>query len=175
MLCALIIVFVVVADQVSKEIVVSKFALGDNAEFIPHILSFSRRENTGMAWGLLSEHRWVFLTVSSVAIIVYGIFYFRLKKPHWLFSVATGFIIGGGIGNMLDRIFRPGSEKGVNAVVDFLKFEFIEFPVFNVADSFITVGVAVLLVYFFFFDKKQSSPIMFEAKKEAKKDESTDG
>lgn len=172
MLCALVIIFVIVADQVSKEIVVSKLELGDNVGFIPHILSFSRRENTGMAWGLLSDHRWVFLVVSSVAIIAYCVFFFRLKKPHWLFSVATGFIVGGGIGNMIDRVFRPGS-NGVNAVVDFLKFEFIDFPVFNVADSFITIGVAVLLVYFFFFDKKQSSPIMFESKKETEEDGNT--
>lgn len=174
MLCALVLLFVVAADQVSKEIVISKLELGDNVGFIPHILSFSRRENTGMAWGLLSEHRWVFLVVSSVAIIVYCVFFFRLKKPHWLFSVATGFIVGGGIGNMIDRFFRPGSD-GVNAVVDFLKFEFIDFPVFNVADSFITIGVGVLLVYFFFFDKKQSSPIMFEAKKETEEDGNTNG
>lgn len=172
MLCALVIIFVIVADQVSKEIVVSKLELGDNVGFIPHILSFSRRENTGMAWGLLSDHRWVFLVVSSVAIIAYCVFFFRLKKPHWLFSVATGFIVGGGIGNMIDRVFRPGF-NGVNAVVDFLKFEFIDFPVFNVADSFITIGVAVLLVYFFFFDKKQSSPIMFESKKETEEDGNT--
>lgn len=174
MLCSLIMIFVIAADQISKEIVISRLELGDNVGFIPHILSFARRENTGMAWGMLSEHRWVFITVSSVAIIAFCVFYFRLKKPHWLFSVATGFIVGGGIGNMIDRFFRVGSE-GENAVVDFLKFEFIDFPVFNVADSFITVGVAVLLVYFFFFDKKQPAPIMFEAKKEAEEDGITNG
>lgn len=174
MLCALVAILVVAADQISKAVVVSKLAVGDSAGFIPHVLSFCRSENTGMAWGLLRDHRWVFLVLSFVALIGFGVLYYRVKKPHRLFTVAMGFILGGGVGNMIDRLFRPGVNVQGKAVVDFLKFEFFDFPVFNVADSFITVGAVLMVIYIVFLDKKQENPLLFEGKREDVNDERSD-
>lgn len=174
MLCALIILAVVVADQVSKAIVVAKLDMGESTGFIPYILSFCRSENTGMAWGMLKDHRWVFLTLSIVALIGFGILYYKTKKPHLLYTISMAFILGGGVGNMIDRLFRQGVNTTQNAVVDFLKFEFIDFPIFNVADAFITVGTVLIFVYLLFYDKKQEYPLFFDGKKEAKADEQAD-
>ena len=174
MLCALIILAVVVADQVSKAIVVAKLDMGEGAGFIPYILSFCRSENKGMAWGMLNNHRWVFLTLSIVALVGFGILYYKTKKPHILYTISMAFILGGGVGNMIDRLFRQGVNTTQNAVVDFLKFEFIDIPIFNVADAFITVGTVLIFVYLLFYDKKQEYPLFFDVKKEAKADEQAD-
>lgn len=161
MLCALIAIAVVAFDQISKAIAVARLSVGEGAPFIPHVLSFFRSENTGMAWGLLKNHRWLFITVSAVALVAFAVFYCRVKKPHVLFTLSMGFIIGGGVGNMADRLFRNGVEVSGHAVVDFLKFEFMDFPIFNVADSFITVGAVLLVVYFLFFDREREYAILF--------------
>lgn len=180
MLCALIIVGVVIADQITKAIVVANMEVHGAVDFIPYLLSFYRSENTGMAWGMLSNHRWVFIALSIAALIGFGFLYYRTKKPHWLYTVSMGFILGGGVGNMIDRLFRPGVKVDENAVVDFLKLDFTylpafenipvlgNFPIFNVADCFITVGTVLIFVYLLFFDKKQEYPLFFDKKKENK-------
>ena len=80
----------------------------------------------------------VISTIAIVAIIGYLI-WTRKKKDSLLFRIALCFFAGGGIGNMIDRIF-------LGYVIDFLRFDFIEFPIFNVADSFITIGAALMVV-----------------------------
>ena len=184
MLCALIIVGVIVADQISKAIVVANMEVGGEVDFIPYVLSFYRSENTGIAWGMLSNHRWVFIVVSVVALLGFGFFYYKTKKPHLLYTVSMGFILGGGVGNMIDRLFRPGVKVDQNAVVDFLKLDFTylpafenipilgSFPIFNVADCFITVGSVLMFAYLLFLDSKQQNPVLFE--KKGKDDERAD-
>ena len=90
--------------------------------------------------------------------------YYRfIKKPHPLLTLSIGFILGGGIGNMIDRIFRDDG-----GVIDFFRTDFMDFPIFNVADIFITVGGFLLAFYALFYDKKQEFPVIFEKKAEAK-------
>lgn len=164
----LIILGVVALDQISKELAIAHLEQYEPTEVIPGLISFNRvTPNTGMGWGLLKEHRWVFMSVSAVAIVGFSVVYFAVKQQHLLFRLSAGFVIGGGIGNMIDRIFRVDG-----GVIDFIEFDFIDFPVFNVADSFITVGTVMLLVYFFFLDHKQQHPLLFDEKKtEDKADE----
>ena len=158
---AFIILFVVALDQISKELVVANLKDKDAVSVIKGVVSFDYTTNTGMAWGMLKEHRWVFMSISTVAILGFATVYFAVKEQHPLFRLSAGFVIGGGIGNMIDRLFRP--EGGV---VDFIRTDFISFPSFNVADSFITVGVVMLMVYFLFLDHKQQKPLIFDEKKE---------
>ncbi len=154
LLSALLVAFIVGFDQISKYLAVEHCA--DAVTVIPKLFSFELTYNTGMAWGLLQDQRWVFLSLSTVAIIGIGVIYFAIKEQHILFRVSLGFILGGGIGNMIDRIFN---EKGV---VDFIRTDFIDFPYFNVADSFITIGGVMLAVYLIFLDKKQPKPLVFD-------------
>ena len=105
-----------------------------------------RSPNYGAAWGMFSEHRWVFMLVTSVALVIMPIILYRYRKTHVLFSLSLSLFIGGAIGNMIDRVF-------VGYVVDFLEFTFIHFPVFNVADICVVCGAALMIVYALFFDK----------------------
>ena len=91
---------------------------------------------------MLANHRWVFMVVSTVAIlaIIAYLVYTAKKKDSMMFRIALCFFAGGGIGNMIDRV-------ALGYVIDFLRFDFIDFPIFNVADSFITIGAALMIVY----------------------------
>lgn len=148
---------VVVLDQISKELVLASLKGKDAFTLIPGVLSFDYTVNTGMAWGLLKDQRWVFMSLSIVAILGFSIVYFAVKEQHPLFRVSAGFVIGGGVANMIDRVFRKDG-----GVIDFIRTDFIDFPSFNVADSFITVGVIMLMVYFVFLDHKQPRPLLFD-------------
>ncbi|MBR6676837.1 MAG: signal peptidase II [Clostridia bacterium] len=159
--CFLLCTAAVVLDQVSKLIVINTIAEGEIIEVIKNVLTFTYLENKGAAFGMLADQRWVFMVVSVVAIAAI-FFYLWKEKPESMFVKTTlALILGGGIGNMIDRIFRPG-------VVDFIDVEFFcypevsfeggfsitlaDFPVFNIADCFITVGCAVLICYLLFVE-----------------------
>ena len=105
-----------------------------------NVLHLTYVKNPGAAWGMLANHRWVFMTFSTIAIIGLGIYLFGFSKDHKWVKISLAMIIGGGIGNMIDRICW-------GFVVDFIDFTLINFPVFNVADSFVTVGAGILMVY----------------------------
>ncbi len=108
--------------------------------FLDGVLGFCYVENTGAAFGSFANQRWLFISVTLVLVLVaqYLLFTGKLKRP--IEYVIATFIIGGGIGNLIDRIAR-------GYVVDMFNFEFMNFAVFNVADVFVTVGAALLLVY----------------------------
>ena len=112
------------------------------------VLHFTYVSNEGAAFGMLSEHRWVFMVLSSVAILamVGYMLFARPKNPLEILSLA--FVAGGGIGNMIDRIFR-------GFVVDFIDVTCINFYVFNVADCFVCVGCGLLILYLLFLDPKK--------------------
>ena len=142
MLETLITVLIVIFDQLSKYFINLNIKDSGAIQIIPGILSFRYHENQGAAWGMFADHRWAFMIPSAIAIIgiIVYLFLTRKKKDSLLFRVALCFFVGGGIGNMIDRI-------ALGYVIDFLRFDFFEFPIFNVADSFITVGAALLLVH----------------------------
>ncbi len=142
MLETLIIVLIAVFDQISKYYVNLHLKDASAIQFIPGILSFRYHENKGAAWGMLSNHRWVFMVISTIAIIaIIAYLIISSKKDNsLLFRVSLCFFAGGGIGNMVDRV-RLGY------VIDFLRFDFIDFPIFNVADSFITIGAFLIILY----------------------------
>ncbi len=135
-----IIVGVIGLDQLTKLLTVKLLELGESFPLWQDVLHFTYVQNRGMAFGMFSDARWVFMIFSTVAIIgllVY-LFYFRPTGKWLLISIA--FITGGGIGNMIDRIF-------LGYVIDFIDFTLIDFAVFNVADSFVCVGAGMLIAY----------------------------
>lgn len=138
---------VVLLDQITKYLVVQYIPKNAEIAFIPYFMNLTHIENKGASFGILADNRWVFMSLSTLAIA--GIIYFliKFKKRHILLTVSLSFILGGGIGNMIDRIFKA-------AVVDFFEFTFVEFAVFNVADMFITFGAVLLGIYVVFFERK---------------------
>ena len=147
MLAAVVTALIIVFDQVSKYLVVTFMELHGEAKFIPHVISFYRTENRGAAFSMLAEHRWVFMVISFIAMGIIVWLLIKEYKRHTLLTLSLSMVLGGGIGNMIDRI-RLGY------VVDFLRFDFVDFAIFNVADSFITIGAVLLGVYIIFFEPK---------------------
>ena len=138
-LTAVVFAVVLAADIVSKHLAAAYLAGKDAVTVIPGLIEFTYTENRGAARGMLEDHRWVFIVFSIVAIV--GIVaYLVVHRPESaLMRVSLAMIAGGGVGNMIERL----SDKGVT---DFINFQFIQFPVFNVADSFVTVGCAILII-----------------------------
>lgn len=159
MLAAIIVVLIVVADQGSKLLVSANMELFETRAFIPGFIRLYYVENTGASFGILKDARWVFMVLSTAAIIAVIIFMLRYKKRHTLLTVGLSFVLGGGIGNMIDRFAR-------GAVIDFFDFEFVSFAIFNVADMFITFGAAIMIIYLIFFETRLKNTAANEENRE---------
>lgn len=164
-LVSAVIAAVVLLDQISKILVLTHL-YEDQVDLIDGVLRFTYVENRGMAFGLLSDHRWVFLVTSTVGIGFMIFYLFRYVKRD-LSRVSLALIIGGGIGNMIDRV-RLGF------VVDFIDFCAFDFWVwvFNVADAAVCVGAALfvldlLLELFGELKKGKARPTAVQATSEA--------
>jgi len=123
---------------------------------IKNILNIRYIENEGASFGMLKDHRWVFMVLSSVALVFMGavIVYLNRKTVRGgniYLSCALSLMFGGGVGNMIDRFFNESvrSDRNIKVVVDFLEFDFVDFAVFNVADSFICIGSVVFCICIF--------------------------
>ncbi len=144
-------------DQLTKWLAVVYLQGGPSVPIWKEVLHLTFVKNEGAAFGMLSDHRWVFMIFSTVAIIGLTIYLFRFSpKNPWL-RIPLAMIIGGGIGNMIDRVL-------LGYVIDFIDFTLINFAVFNVADSFVTVGAFVLMGYLI-----RDMILEFKREKEAKK------
>ncbi|MBR6776913.1 MAG: signal peptidase II [Clostridia bacterium] len=154
MLAAIIVILTVALDQLSKTLVVSTMEFhGESIEVLGKLLVFYRTENDGAAFGMLSNARWVFIVFSLLAIAA-GVFYLiKYNRRHVLLTISVSMLLGGGIGNMIDRLFRAGIECE-RAVVDFLHSSLMPWFYFNLADAFITVGAVLLCVYMLFIEPK---------------------
>jgi lipoprotein signal peptidase len=132
----------VILDQLTKWLVATRMAEFEEIPVISGFFSLQYVHNTGAAFGMLKNARWFFVGVAAAAVI--GILYY-LRQPearHPLLRVSLGLIMGGAVGNMIDRILN-------GRVVDFLLFYWRDyyFPNFNVADICVTVGVGLLFLY----------------------------
>ena len=143
----LFVLLIVLADQWTKWIVVENIPLFGRVEFWPGILSWTYTKNTGAAWSMLEGQRWLFVLIFAVLTVLLLLEYFKFRMPfttfeRWLIAA----IYAGGLGNIIDRV-RLGY------VVDMIHTDFINFPVFNVADCFITCGCIGLMIHLIFFNK----------------------
>ncbi len=157
---------IVIVDQVSKLFITGFFFdphhplfvgmlefEGDSVTLIDNFFSFTYVLNDGAAFGILRQQRLFFLLTTIIVCVVGIILLLRLPKKHILLKLSSGFILGGAIGNMIDRVF-------IGVVRDFIDVTLIEtlfdysFPVFNVADIFVVVGVIMLSIYIMFIHEK---------------------
>ena len=135
----IVIVALIALDQWVKFEIVKNIQLGEVKPFIPKIVSLTYLRNTGAAFSILENQQWLFAVITLV-VIGAAIWYLskHIKGSVWLLS-SLSLIIAGGIGNFIDRM-RQGF------VVDMFQLDFINFAIFNVADSYLTIGVLVLIV-----------------------------
>ena len=140
-----IILFAVIVgiDQLIKYFVYNFLKPVGSVDVIPGLFSLDYVENKGAAFGMMANMRWVFIvfTIVVIAIILYVVF--KKKITNKLFIASAILLIGGGIGNLIDRIF-------LGFVIDYLSVSFFP-PVCNFADYCITIGTVLLLVYLLFF------------------------
>ena len=139
---------IVAADQITKFLTIAHIALYEDVAFIPGFLGLTYVRNTGAAFSSFEGQQWLFALI--FALFTVGILYEYFKKPMGFSTFerwCIAGIYGGGLGNMIDRI-RLGY------VVDMIETKFIEFPVFNVADCFITCGCILMMISLIFFNKE---------------------
>jgi signal peptidase II len=129
---------IVLIDQVIKQMVIGKFGLGEGFPVLNDIFHITYVKNTGAAFGLLEDHTQLF-SILSIFIIVIFLYLRRnyLKKGLWV-DIAIGLIIGGALGNLIDRVW-------LGFVVDYIDLRI--WPVFNLADSAVVVGSLLLATY----------------------------
>ena len=146
---------VVCCDQLSKMWILKNFALYDSTVIIPGLFNLTFLRNTGAAFGMFAGHpAWwrqlFFIGVAVVALVVILFMQRRLGRQNPLYTVSLGLIGGGAVGNLIDRILY-------GSVVDFLDVYIgsHHWPAFNVADSAITVGVAIFLLTQFREDRQE--------------------
>jgi signal peptidase II len=143
----LFVALILVADQITKLLVLNKIPLFGQVKAIPGLFHLTYVQNTGAAFSSFQGMRWMFVGIFLVLTAVLLFEYFKKPMPFATFDrFCLAAIYGGALGNVIDRV-RLGY------VVDMICVDFTDFPVFNVADCFITCGSVLLLVHLFFFNK----------------------
>ena len=160
----LLIALAVVLDQWTKALVVEHLKPIYTLPIIEDIFHFTSATNRGAAFSMLADHPWVFMLVSTIAIIGMLVYLFIGKNLTALVRYPLAAVIGGGIGNMIDRV-------AVGYVVDFIDVRAINFAVFNVADCFVTVGAVLLFIGLLIEFRREEQEA--RAKKEETYDDST--
>jgi signal peptidase II len=127
-------------DQLTKYLTLQHIPLHESIEVIPGVLSFTHHRNTGAAWSILEGQMWFFYIVTLVVVAVILYYLHTEGKEHASFGWALTLLLGGAVGNFIDRLFHQ-------FVVDMFRTEFIQFPIFNVADIALTFGVIVMIIY----------------------------
>ena len=139
---------IVAADQFTKYLTVANIALGGKVPFIPGLLRFTYVRNTGAAFSSFEGQQWLFALIFAVFTVLILWEYRKKSMPFSTFERwCIAAIYGGGLGNMIDRV-RLGY------VVDMIETEFMNFPVFNVADCFITCGCIALMASLILLNKE---------------------
>ena len=134
---------VALIDYIIKILVMNNLKPIGSLTVIPGLFSLTYVENKGAAFGMLSNARWVFILFTIIVIIALCYVVIKKKNDSKLFNAAAVLIIGGGIGNLIDRIFY-------GYVVDYLSVSFFP-PVCNFADYCVTVGAGLMVIYLIFF------------------------
>lgn len=137
----LIVAIVFLSDQLSKRAIQRTLQWGETERLFGDAFALTLTKNTGGAWGLLPQGNLLFILFAAVAIVALLFAYHRMPRVDLLVGAAFALALGGAVGNLLDRL-RYGY------VVDFFDARIIHWPIFNIADSAITLGIVLLLLHF---------------------------
>ena len=145
------IALMIVIDLLSKLYFQNYFeAGGENITLINNVLGLTYLKNTGAAFGMLGDNTVLLIIFTVVFLAIFAFIDFHYKSSNGWYIAGFSLIVGGAIGNFVDRIV-------FGYVRDFIELKFIDFPIFNLADTFLTVGVICYIVYLVFYEFKQSS------------------
>lgn len=160
---AISVILLLFLDQFTKYLASVYLKGGNSVILIKHVFQLHYLENQGAAFGLLQGQRLWFIIVTSIMLILMVIVYLRApleKKYGWIRFILV-LLTAGAIGNLIDRL-------RLNYVIDFFYFELINFPIFNVADIYVTCGMALLVILILFYYKEKDLEVLwsFQRKKQ---------
>lgn len=140
-LSLIVAIVILIIDQLTKKIITATMNIGDSYEVIPHFLNITSHRNNGAAWGILSGKMGFFYIITLIILVVLIIFYIKETKYNAFMQVAISLLFAGALGNFIDRLFN-------GEVVDFIDTNIFgyDFPIFNVADSSLTIGVIFVII-----------------------------
>lgn len=149
----------VVLDQFTKVLALQNLKGQEPITIIPDVFQLLYVENRGAAFGILQNKQWVFLIITAIvlAALIWALPRMSRERHFLPFRLCLCFIGAGAVGNMIDRIFR-------GYVVDFFYFKLIDFPVFNVADIYVTTSAIVLIFLIVFLYKEEDFDRLFSKK-----------
>lgn len=137
-----------IIDRITKALALKHLATGSVKTLLPGILSFAYVENRGMAFGMASGMVWLLIVLTAAVLAILAFYLIRHPEEPKLLRTGLWFVMGGGLGNLYDRI-------AYGYVVDFIRTDFIDFPVFNVADIFVCVGAAMVVLAVLMAEKRK--------------------
>lgn len=146
---------VTAVDQLTKWLIVQLLNIGESIPIVDSLLYITSHRNKGAAFGILQNQRLLFIVITIVVVIWVIYYLWSVRGQKKLFSWSLALVLGGALGNFIDRLFR-------GEVVDFIDVKiplgsfYYDFPIFNVADSALVVGVALLLLDSLLDGKKRS-------------------
>ena len=143
MLAGAIMLSVLLLDQVTKAAVRRLLAVGETVPLLDGVFHFTHVRNLGAAFGLMPGNRVLFIATSLFVVVAVVLYWVKTRPRSGWLVVSLGLVCAGAMGNLIDRVF-------ITTVTDFLDLTLIDFPVFNVADSAIVVGVGMLIVWVLF-------------------------
>jgi signal peptidase II len=126
----------IILDQLTKLAVMNNMNIGETIPLITNVLHLTYVQNNGAGFGIMQGQQWLFITLSIILLIAIG-YYYKKIPDKISYGIVTGMIIAGVIGNLIDRL-------SLGYVIDFIDFKI--WPVFNVADSCMTIAVVLLVV-----------------------------
>ncbi|WP_279159966.1 signal peptidase II [Thomasclavelia cocleata] len=132
-------------DQFTKHLISSSMQLGQSQEIIDNFFYFTYAHNTGVAWGMLAGHLWLFIIVALISAVLMIIFFKRTREEEILTRFGLVLTFAGMIGNLADRIVLGY----VRDFIDVIIFNY-NFPIFNIADVAVVIGVALIIIEIIF-------------------------
>ncbi len=148
--------FVVLLDQWTKWLIVKNMEYGERIAVLDPWFGILSHRNKGAAWGMLEGQMWLFSIVTVVVICAIVYFYHKEAKGKPIFQVGLMLLLGGAIGNFIDRLFRGEVVDFVDVLIPIIKYDF---PIFNVADAALTIAVVILMIGLIREDKKEKKQV----------------
>lgn len=135
----LLIIALIIMDQWSKWFIVTTLSLGEIKPFLNNVMSLTYLQNNGAAFSIFQNQQLFFIVVTVIFLGLAGYYFWKNRNGNLWFLLGLSLVISGGIGNFIDRV-RLGY------VVDMIQLDFMDFAIFNVADSYLSIGVALLVI-----------------------------
>lgn len=147
-------------DQWTKLLAVTHLKAQPSIVLIPGVFELQYLENTGAAFGILSNQQWFFyiVTIFMSGVLIWLYYKLPMTKYYRPVHAILIFMVSGAVGNFIDRAANQ-------YVIDFFYFSLINFPIFNVADIYVTVGVAILCILILFYYKEEDFDFLFKKNK----------